>query len=147
MGMKQISSQREINAYMEEEILKREKVLVNVLNRIGLECIKEARNNGTYIDRTGNLKSSIGYAVLKDGNVIKKSTFSVVEKGNEGKKKGLEFVDELISKYGRGYVLIVVAGMEYAAHVETGRNVLSSAELLANNLAPKLLSKLGFNKK
>ena len=31
---------------------------------VGEACLKEARLNGNYTDRTGNLRNSIGYAVL-----------------------------------------------------------------------------------
>ena len=34
---------------------------------VGEACLKEARLNGNYTDRTGNLRNSIGYAVLFNG--------------------------------------------------------------------------------
>ena len=37
---------------------------------VGEACLSEARLNGNYIDRTGNLRNSIGYAVLFNGEVI-----------------------------------------------------------------------------
>lgn len=147
MGMRQITPQKEVNAYLEAEIEKREKVVINVLNRVGMECVNEARNNGSYLDQTGNLRSSIGYAILKDGMIYKKSDFTQVKQGGEGRKSGSQFIQEIASEFRSGLVLIVVAGMEYAAYVETKRNVLSSSELLASRLVPLLLGQLGFSKR
>ena len=111
-----------------------------------MECIREARNNGSYIDQTGNLRSSIGYAVLRNGAMYSKSDFASVKNGHDGSTTGNEFINELSKEYSGGLVLIVVAGMEYAAYVSTKRNVLASAEILALQLVPSLLSKLGFTK-
>ena len=47
--------------------------------------------------------------------------------------------DTIKAKYPKGLVLIVVAGMNYAAYVEAkGYNVLSSAELMAENILKQL---------
>lgn len=51
---------------------------IDILSRIGEECVSEARTNGKYTDRTGNLRSSIGFAVLRDGKVAKMSSFNKV---------------------------------------------------------------------
>ncbi|MGV4578106.1 hypothetical protein ACQ1R5_10635 [Ornithobacterium rhinotracheale] len=46
-------------------------------------------------------------------------------------------------KYPRGYVLVVVAGMNYALYVESkGYNVLSTAEQLAEREVPRLLNEI-----
>ena len=42
-------------------------LLVKQLSFIGEECIRIARESGSYNDITGNLRSSIGYVVLVDG--------------------------------------------------------------------------------
>ena len=52
---------------------------------VGEVCLKEARLNGNYIDQTGNLRNSIGYAVLFNGEVIQESTFANTEGGQKGK--------------------------------------------------------------
>ncbi len=102
----------------------------------GNKCITEAKNNGSYTDQTGNLRNSIGYVVLYDG-VVKSSVLA----NQQGKK----LLEELIPKYSKGLVLIVVAGMNYATYVEAKNyNVLTSAELLAEQEVPRMLRKLGF---
>ena len=81
-------------------------------------------NRKRYTDQTGNLTSSIGYVVLWNGRVVRQSDFSPVQGngkkrsgagGLSGTKKGREFLQKLISENSEGLVLIVVAGMPYAA--------------------------------
>ena len=48
-----------------------------------------------------------------------------------------------VGKETKGVALVVVAGMNYAAYVEArGKNVLSSAEHLAERELPRMLEKL-----
>ena len=53
---------------------------------VGEACLKEARLNGNYTDRTGNLRNSIGYAVLFNGEVMEESAFANTKGGQNGKK-------------------------------------------------------------
>lgn len=119
--------------------------VITVLNYVGLECIKEARQNGKYIDRTGNLRSSIGYVVLENGKPLKKGGFQkVLNTATEAKSKSDNLIESLSATYKTGLVLIVVAGMDYAVYVEAkGYNVLNSAETLAKKLVPQMLKELG----
>jgi len=99
---------------------------------IGERCITEARENGTYTDRTGNLRNSVGYVVLLNG--VEKSQ-SNISKLNRTHIEGIK------AQYPKDLVLIVVAGMNYAAYVEAkGFNVLSSAELMAKNILKQLFT-------
>ena len=130
--------------------------LVNVLCYAGEEVVKYARgpNRKRYTDQTGNLTSSIGYVVLWNGRVVRQSDFSPVQGngkkrsgagGLSGTKKGREFLQKLISENSEGLVLIVVAGMPYAAYVEAmGYDVLDSAEIKAEEIVKRMLSKLRF---
>lgn len=144
MPIRQITPKADVEAYLKDQLVKREKSILKTLNFVGITCINEARTNGNYIDQTGNLRSSIGYAILQDGMIVHKSRFEQVKDGKEGKGEGSGFLSDLISRNMKGIVLIVVAGMNYAAHVETSKNVITSAELLAQDLVPKLLRQLGF---
>ena len=104
----------------------------NKFIEVGERCIIEARDNGAYADRTGNLRNSVGYAVLLNSVEKSKSNISALNQ---------KLIEELKSKYYKDLVLIVVAGMNYAAYVEAkGFNVLSSAELIAKNILTKLYS-------
>ena len=145
MPIKQITPQSEINAYLEDAMTKKENDIIKVLKRVGELCINEARSNPGYMDQTGNLKSSIGYVVVRNGVVVGKAGFSLVKNGKDGQSEGKKYLEEKINEYSQGIVLIIVAGMNYAFYVEnTGRNVLSSAELLAKKKVPDLLQQLGF---
>lgn len=147
MPAKRITPKSQIDKHLESEIKKREQKLIRVLNYIGMTCISEARNSGDYIDRTGNLRSSIGYAILNNGKIEKISSFQTIKKGTKGKEKGNEIIKNISSDFNYGIILIVVAGMNYAAYVETKRNVLSSSELYAKQQAQIILTRLGFIKK
>lgn len=123
-------------------------LLVKQLSFIGEECIRIARESGSYNDITGNLRSSIGYVVLVDGKPVVTSQSKQYdgEKGNgeAGPPAAEALLKTLQAKFPRGVVLIVCAGMKYAAYVESvhHKDVLTSAELKAESLAKKLLNGL-----
>jgi len=117
--------------------------IIQRLQFLGEKCLTEARTNKTYTDQTGNLTSSIGYVILYEGRQIFTNGF---EGEGEGSGKGRQLANDLFKNYGTGYALIVVAGMNYAAHVEArGYNVLASAEQLAEKELPKMLKALSRN--
>ena len=122
------------------------RVIANVLCYVGEQCITEARNGGTYEDQTGNLRSSIGYAVLMNGQVIQSDSVDKIKNGDEGVSEGLQYLQERVRKASKkGVCLIVTAGMNYAEYVEAKDYVvLSSAELKAPVLVKQLLTSLGF---
>lgn len=124
---------KEINR-AEDEILKK-------LSFIGENAVNDARGNGDYMDNTGNLRSSIGYTILKNGETVRTSSFDrVKQEASKAKRESTKLLDELRTKFNTGFVLIVVAGMDYAVTVEArGRNVLSSSKLLAEIMAKRLI--------
>ena len=104
--------------------------------RLGEEAVARARINGRYIDHTGNLRSSIGYAVLVDGKPWMKAYPQSAGVGTDqqgGVDKGSRYLDELIAKKDSKdkIVLIVTAGMDYAEYVERidTKDVLAQTEL------------------
>lgn len=125
------------------------RVLVNTFCYVGEQCIIEAREAGNYTDQTGNLRSSIGYAVVMDGKVVQRDCIDKVKQGDKGVSEGDDYLSKRIKKARKkGIVLIVTAGMNYAEYVEAkGYNVLSSAELKAGPLIKSLLTRLGFKAK
>lgn len=105
------------------------------------------RHVPNYIDWTANLRSSIGYVVVMDGQIVGMSDFSKVKgldsDGGEGSKKGKEYARSLASRFPQGAALIVVAGMDYASYVQRkGYDVLVSAEQLANDMLGQLNAKI-----
>lgn len=132
--LRKIITESTISGSVNDEIKRIENVLINTLKYVGEKAIADARTNGNYIDRTGNLRNSIGYIIHVNGNMV----YSELSSLNS------DFANSLSAR-NKGISLIVVAGMNYAEHVEAlGRNVITSAELMAEVLVPKLLSQLGF---
>lgn len=132
----------EIDRIIEEEIRKSERDIIKKLSYIGESAISEARENGNYMDQTGNLRSSVGYVILNNGKTVLEN-IQRSDRGTDrstGVQVAKNFIQEISEKYKNDFVLIVVAGMNYAVYVEAlGRNVLSSSKLLAESLAKQLL--------
>ncbi len=103
---------------------------LEVLQYEGENFINNARDNNTYKDRTGNLRSSIGYIVLYDGIEVCKN-IEMAKNGSDGLTGIMEaksFAEEIAFDYPFGWVLVCFAGMNYAAAVESrGYDVISSA--------------------
>lgn len=115
------------------------------LQVLGEECINNARKEGSYTDQTGNLRSSVGYIILSEGHVVKTGGFNQPygQGGHPGMETGRQLALDIASKYNRGFALIVVAGMNYAAKVESmGKNVLSTAEHYAQAEMPRMVKEL-----
>ncbi len=128
-----------------------DKMQIEILQELGEKCVTHARGLPPEIgfhDQTGNLRSSMGYAIFKDGVAIhtwyekvppKKPKEGVVYDGME---RGKQLAEE-VGKNTKGIVLVVTAGMNYATYVEAkGRDVLASAEILAQRELPRMLDEL-----
>lgn len=130
-----------IDKKIAKEINRAENEILKKLSFIGENAVNDARGNGDYMDNTGNLRSSIGYTILKNGETVRTSSFDrVKQEASKAKRESTKLLDELRTKFNTGFVLIVVAGMDYAVTVEArGRNVLSSSKLLAEIMAKRLI--------
>ena len=111
---------------------------VKQLAEVGELCVAEARSSGNYTDRTGNLRSSIGFVVALDGKVVASSSFDSVSGGKVSPLEGRSLAESVASQTS-ALTLIIVAGMEYAQYVaDKGFNVLDSAQILAGVLLNQL---------
>jgi hypothetical protein len=120
-----------------------EKAIIFNMEALVAELENHAKLSAGYEDQTSNLKGSIGGAVLKDGKPISYKGFD--SGGSEGRKTGLEYINSLITlDKSKGYVIIIVAGMEYAAYVEDihNLNVLKKSELKMKRELPKMLNRM-----
>lgn len=118
-----------------------EKAILMRLQLIGEQFVKNAREKANFKDRTGNLRNSIGYVILHDGRQVfqnfSEARIGASGKGkkgakDEGPKKAQKAAREARKKFPTGYVLVGVAGMEYAAYVESnGYDVISSSAIQA----------------
>lgn len=144
MPIKQVTPKAEINGYIDSKLDMWRRVIIRNFLYVGERVLNAARSTNSYKDRTGNLRSSVGYVLVVDGQVYEMSSFDQIMDGKTGKQTGTDYARSLARKYRKGIVLIVCAGMNYAAYVSAkGRDVLDSAELLADRLVPQMLKQLG----
>lgn len=134
MSIEIVTPSGEIQQYIEEQLRLKVEVLINKLSYIGEGALRIAREQGSYTDRTGNLRNSTGYVIAVDGQVTTRAGF---DSKNED---GAAFAEELARTTEGKAVLVVCAGMNYATYVSArGYDVLDSAEIEAKVLAEKLL--------
>lgn len=134
-------NRKKLNAELQKKVQRIQRAIISRLQFVGETFVNNARNknrdDGGFGDITGNLRSSIGYMVMFKGKPVFWSAFDVVEGGADGAAKGKRYIKKIANKYkDNGFVLIVVAGMDYAAAVEskskdviTGSGLIAEAEL------------------
>ena len=113
---------------------RKEQGLIAVLNRIGVEAVNWARQNGNYTDRTGNLRNSINYAIFKDSKLLQDNG-SLTSEQISSISNELEKVN--------GYTLVIYAGMYYGVYVEARGYVVLSGSLQASETSKLLAEALG----
>ena len=108
---------QDINQFVE----KQNKKVSLAMASAAIDVVNEARRKGNYIDRTGNLRSSVGFRVYDN----KKRIQELFQGSNsEGVEIARSEADRL--NLTRQPHLIILAGMNYGKYVEaTGRTVLS----------------------
>ncbi len=127
-----------------------ENKVLNVLKYAGEKAVAYARTLDTYTDRTGNLRSSIGYVIYKNGQLAAQSSFeqgySNVQGGDisyNGGEIGFALAQKVAQQETAPFVLVVVAGMNYAAAVERrGYDVIEGASIEASEVAKRLVQGL-----
>lgn len=110
---------------------------------LGEECVNRVRDRSaeeSWIDQTGNLRSSIGYIITRNGKVETfggfKPTNAPNGNGNEGKRTGEQYANLIASQFSsKPLATVVVGGMEYAVYVEArdNKDVLANTELWARD--------------
>lgn len=137
----------EVHDMLMREAERVERLTIRALSKLGEQCVTKIRDRAgdkSWYDQTGNLRSSVGYVIAHNKNIIQYSTFNQVKQGSKGVKTGKDLAKELAKRYSNNYVLIVVAGMNYAEFVEAmdNKDVLASTELWAREQVPLMLEKL-----
>lgn len=126
-----------LDAYLDRIVF----ALIETLKYTGENFVTNARNSGSYSDRTGNLRSSVGYMIMHNGKIIHKA-FGQTGGTTEGASEGEQYAMKVAEAFkGKRIVFIGVAGMEYAAAVESkGFDVISgSATGAVRDLKQQLL--------
>ena len=142
-----LTNGKEFRDALEAEVRRIDTLTVRALAYLGEQTVAMARSrsaNESWIDRTGNLRSSVGYIVLRDGEIVTASDFGQVLQGSEGSDTGRRFAEEIARNIHSDYALVVVAGMNYASYVEAieGKDVLAGPELFARKKLPGMLRQL-----
>ncbi len=139
MGIKLSTPQSALNAFFESAmtIIKREILIAYA--KLGEESnarIRDRSAEESWIDHTGNLRSSIGYAIFDYGIKQVESAFASIGSGATGSQEGRKMIADLAKEYSRVYALVVVAAMNYADFVEAieSKDVLASTELWARSV-------------
>ena len=115
---------------------------IRALSRLGNECVNYVRDRTpeeSWEDHTGNLRSSVGYMILNNGEQVETGGFQPTKapegNGTEGQAEGEKFLKEVVTEIANdnSFALVIVAGMNYAEKVEAldNKNVLSGAHLFA----------------
>lgn len=124
-GLIPLWSDKDVERWFSYYTDRAEEKIFLLLQRAGEEFVKIAREKGKYTDHTGNLRSSIGYAIVGNGKILSENFQLSSGKGTDkitGKQTAKRLTAELIHLYNEGFVLIGVAGMKYAVIVESMEN-------------------------
>lgn len=140
----------QIEAIVRKRVVAIHQAYLERLQAIGEAFVRNARESGDYKDRTGNLRNSIGYVIMKDGKQLftnfqatAKGDGSENKTGKDGLAVGQEKALEISGRYPQGYVLICVAGMNYAAAVESkGFDVISASSIIAKQSLVKAIEEI-----
>ena len=147
MGIRMTTKLSEVHDMLMREAERVERLTIRALSKLGEQCVTKIRDRAgdkSWYDQTGNLRSSVGYVIAHNKNIIQYSSFNQLKQGSEGVKTGKDLAEELAKKYSNNYVLIVVAGMNYAEFVEAmdNKDVIASTELWVKEQVPLMLEKL-----
>lgn len=142
-------SREALRRFMDGRLERINDALIMELQTIGEKVVAHARDLRppvSFVDQSGNLRASIGYVIYANGKpLVKDFVDHNGPKGNngEGRRAGEDLAEQIGKEYPKGIVLVVVAGMNYASYVEANnRDVLTSAEHLAEKLVPEMIQAL-----
>lgn len=139
MGIRMTTPISALDKFIEDAFSIIRNEITMCLSKLGEECIAKIRDRSgseSWYDQTGNLRSSIGYAVYDHGVKQLQSVFRTVLQGSEGSEEGQKMIGRLASEYSNVYALVVIAAMNYADRVEAleNKDVLASTELWAKGV-------------
>lgn len=119
-----------------------EEQAIEVFQFVGTKFQGHARLNATFMDRTKNLRNSIGYVVGKKGRALSESFGGLG--GNESWKGDTETPKNRLTKEIKGIGLLGMAGMHYGVYVENmkGKSVISQSISYTEKLLNRLLDKI-----
>lgn len=141
MALKRTGDWGKIRVNAEHAVEDLRRAVVCNFHYLGMESVDHARSYdvGNYTDRSKNLRTSIGYVIAYNGQVVE---YEFKQGGNITCKSQF-FADAKIAEMlqgDTGYSLLLIAGMDYAAALESkGKNVLTRTERYAKEEMPKII--------
>lgn len=146
MGIRSQKTAKDIDEFLKRAVNIVHTYMLRALTKLGEECVARIRNRGameSWIDHTGNLRSSVGYSVYDYGVKYMQSSFATVMDGTKGRSEGMRMVNELAQEYSNVFALVVVAAMDYADYVEAvnGKDVLESTRIWAQSVVEQRLNR------
>ena len=137
--------------YVESQSENYVRAFLDDLDAVGMKVVSFVRARSkeeSWEDQTGNLRSSIGYVIVRNGAIVRRSGFEKVDgpkrdkATDNGSVIGAEYAEKIAKRYTKGYALVIVAGMNYASYVEDMENkdVLAGGKIQAEKLVAKLIA-------
>jgi hypothetical protein len=150
VGIRAKFTTRDVIRAMGDRLLLVENLIIQNLAYVGEHAVAIAREQHArnYTDRTGNLRASIGYVIVKNGEIVFSGGFDPSAASNRtdgysGAGKGKSLAEQLKANCNEGFVLIVVAGMYYGVYVEKRNyNVVTFTSIEAKRKANSLMKGL-----
>lgn len=101
------------------------------------------RSNDGFNDHTGNLRSSLGAAVVNDAKVVFMTPFATVLNGSVGSATGRRVVQDVASRIQGKIAKVMVAGMDYAQKVEDieSKDVMESRRIQCEREARQVMER------
>ena len=131
-GLIPLWTDSDVNSFYSYFTDRAEDKIFQMLSAAGERYIEVARKSGSYKDHTGNLRSSVDYMIFRDGKRVA-DNFEKSQNGTDrqtGVTKARRLAKKIALEVGTGWVLILTAGMEYAARVEAlGYDVATSGTI------------------
>lgn len=137
-----LPNEGEVLAEVEREIERMNRKIKRSLQyagEVGVNIARDPLHPGTFTDRTGNLRSSIGSVVIEEKQKASYNGFGAVGEGKSG-AEGKQYAREVVSEVHQPHALAVVAGKEYASYVAAkGYDVLDRAEIESRRTFEQLM--------
>lgn len=113
--------------YAKVEVI--QKSVLGAIEKACINTVEKARSLNTYSDRTGVLRSSIGYVIYDHGEKVAEN-FELKNgpegSGEEGEATGKAMALQVAESWPNCIVAVIVAGADYALYVESkGLDVLT----------------------
>lgn len=129
-----------LKTLIDRKLAGKQQKLLEGMSYLGEDFVRKAKTSGNYKDRTGNLRSSIGYIVSSKGVIEQEG---IEGEQQEGVNKARSFARRIARDFpDDAKVLIGFAAMEYARHVENKNYDVISSSIPDQQACKDLMEKI-----